>query len=161
MTSTIAFEESGLNEHVGGYDDWVRQSGGIATSALSTTAKNADRGKQTAAIAPAKPKRRSFQGEARTRNPARDHRTARGRETCIVTTSSWPEPVGCMPICGKCCVDVWTRCSWRTQPAQSASGDPRREGTQARTPTTQDGGSNEVDAGSGRLGLTPNESENS
>ena len=28
VTSTIVFEADGLNEYVGGYDDWLRQSGG-------------------------------------------------------------------------------------------------------------------------------------
>ena len=28
VTSTIVFEPSGINEYVGGYDDWVRQTGG-------------------------------------------------------------------------------------------------------------------------------------
>ena len=62
VTSTIAFEAAGLKEYVGGYDDWVRQSGGLANSTLSasTTAKKADRAKQTAGDAVAKPKKRSF-----------------------------------------------------------------------------------------------------
>jgi ATP-binding cassette subfamily F protein uup len=28
VTSTIVFESEGINEYVGGYDDWVRQTGG-------------------------------------------------------------------------------------------------------------------------------------
>ena len=28
VTSTIVFEPDGINEYVGGYDDWVRQTGG-------------------------------------------------------------------------------------------------------------------------------------
>lgn len=36
VTSTIVFEESGLNEYVGGYDDWIRQT---ETSPMKTAPK--------------------------------------------------------------------------------------------------------------------------
>jgi ATP-binding cassette subfamily F protein uup len=60
VTSTIAFEAAGPKEYVGGYDDWLRQSEGEASSAASTAPRKVDRGKRTVEDAAVKPKKRSF-----------------------------------------------------------------------------------------------------
>jgi ATP-binding cassette subfamily F protein uup len=62
VTSTIAFEEDGPKEYVGGYDDWARQSAGASGSSTATkkTGRENPAEKLVARGASVKPKKMGF-----------------------------------------------------------------------------------------------------
>lgn len=65
VTSTIVYEADGLNEYVGGYDDWKRVATQRSKAAIAERQQNSSRGSSSSsggsiAVAPEKEKKRSF-----------------------------------------------------------------------------------------------------
>ncbi len=60
VTSTIVFEDGGVREYVGGYDDWVRQRAAASDSAAKAAASKVEAASETPAVPAARARKLSF-----------------------------------------------------------------------------------------------------